>query len=427
LIPTDEERFYSSQVGQTLGEDQESYFWKILYECQECRKWMSNKKLDPFDVGRALVKALDKRALEHDELVKKLSAVRKKKYQPGAKSLLISFGEVPGQALHIDMVYPLVQASLNMTNTRPTEVYPVQDQLSVLNWEETGMPVDLFINLLQNRVRKRLSVADKSVLIEIIRENKDIVDSISQYGWLIVSQPEKMAARSKLEESMEEVVGMEWEAVSQSGYFSFAGSIIHAAPPVYAKGRERGKLRMVLFGSFHAEGDDPYDKKSQETAPSWFTGFLVYVFSHIKVNQSLKLFLTSILTVLVGEDPEGAAMTMYNAGPYAPLMVPDLPKLKRDGTYERKNISGKRQQILNPKIKFGHLVSYLSGTQVIEAVRTAGKSQGIESYRANSLKDATELEGPEGVNFKYDPTNSVQQYWPWDHEIDEEDEEDMEE
>lgn len=385
---------------------------------------MKKNKLTPLAVGRALVKALDTRALEHDELVKKLSVTRGKKYQAGAKSLLISYGDVPGQALHIDMEYPLVQANLLMTDSKTTEVYPVQELLEVPNWEETGMPIDLFMDLLQKRVRTQLSGPDRRELTSIFQKKRGLTESIKKFGWLLASQQDMKAARTRLEGRLEEVVHMEWKDVKEAGYFSFPGSVVHAAPPVRVRKRRKAAddeeedlddiMRMLLFGAYHGEGDKPYNKVTQESAASLFTGILDVVFQDKKLNQRMKVFLTSILVGIVGEDPEGAEMTLFTAGPEGTFFN-DKPKQKRDGTYSHLNVdpSGKKQKYLNSDIGLGQLVSYVIGAEVNDLVHAAAESKTLSGFRGNILKDVPgSEEEAEGKVCQYDPVFSVEKYWP---------------
>jgi hypothetical protein len=172
-------------------------------------------------------------------------------------SLLISYGGVPAQSLHIDIAYPLYQGvMLLLTPSPPTQVLPLQNDLDVSKAPhiDTAYPlcqgvllltpspsthalphqhvldtskadkleVKDFVDLLCRRLTSPISDDAKAEMVRAIRSDVDAVELVEKYGLLFAPTVATLRAHRNATEQL--------PGQGRAPICAFPGSVIHQGP-----------------------------------------------------------------------------------------------------------------------------------------------------------------------------------------------------
>jgi hypothetical protein len=251
-------------------------FDEIVAKHKPCMDWLKAHGKTTEWLRLRLLEEIDTYALTKDPGLQKLMESRGGiPYERQVYSLLISYGKVPAQSQHIDMVYPLYQGVLLLTPSPPTHVFPVQN---VLNMSVEKLEVEDFVDLLGDRLGSLLSSAARNDLVKAIRADEDAVLLIERYGWLYA------LGRDKLNAYKQVIHWMPGEGEPFCGYVGLPGSVIHRGPPCAA-------FRLALFASYGQATDEPYKDSVQYTAPSLHANLSDMIYERLKTREAKQLFL----------------------------------------------------------------------------------------------------------------------------------------
>jgi hypothetical protein len=251
-----------------------------LKEHGKSTEWLRLRLLEEFDTY----------ALTKDPSLQKLMESRGGiPYERQVYSLLISYGKVPAQSLHIDMVNPLYQGVLLLTPSPPTHVYPVQN---VLNMNVEKLEVEDFVNLLCERSPSPVSTDARNDLVKAILDDTGARSLVERFGWLFASAKDKLIASKQVTDQLP------GKGSPFCGYVGFPGSVIHRGPPC-------DRFRMALFVSLGQASDKPYEDDGQHTAPSLHAALSNLIYDKMKNPEAQWAFL-QVGTQLTAEDAAGA-------------------------------------------------------------------------------------------------------------------------
>lgn len=250
-----------------------------------------------------LLEEMDTYALTKDPCLQKLMESRGGiPYERQVYSLLISYGKVPAQSLHIDMAYPLYQGVLLLTPSPPTHVFPVQN---VLNMNVKKLEVEDFVDLLCKRSTSPLSRAGRSDLVRAIRNDKHAAFLVEHFGWLYASTDAKMEAHKQATDLMP------GQGSPYCGYLGLPGSVIHRGPACDA-------FRLSLFVAYGQASDEPYNPDVQFTAPALHAFLSDLIFERMKTCEARWTFLRAGMQLLAEDDAGPADFLQYgdDSGPW---------------------------------------------------------------------------------------------------------------
>jgi hypothetical protein len=255
------------------------------------KKWLKDRYKKKEWIRDRLLEEMDTYALTKDPYLQRLMKSRGGvPYVRQVNSLLISYGTVPAQSSHIDMVGPLYQTVLLLTSSPPTEVFPVQN---LMNTQSEKLGVEDFVALVCRWSGSNVTVTVRDDMIRAIRSVRAAVDLIEQYGWLFATTDTKAQAHREAKERMP------GQGAPVCGYLGFPGSVIHRGPAC-------AEFRLSAFASYGQASDEPYDEDVQHTAPSLYANLSDLIFERMKTREA-QLEFQRVGSALLSEEAAGPA------------------------------------------------------------------------------------------------------------------------
>ena len=190
-------------------------------------------------------------------------------YEGMVYSLLVTYGEVDAQPVHIDCVYPEYMGAMLLTTGPKTDVFPVHEEMDIELGEMTCQDL---ATLICNRVGHR-SKKNEDELARVLNDLTSMAETIKSFGYVLSSWESRNQANEKLLKSHP---GMDDE---ETGYVGIMGSVCHSGP-------KSDGLRAVLYGSYAEQGNaEPYTGDAQFNSAT----FLAVILNDIVANIEVKL------------------------------------------------------------------------------------------------------------------------------------------
>jgi hypothetical protein len=205
--------------------------------------WLKKIKRKPEWVREKLIAGMDGFVLEKDANMQMLKA-KFGAYEGRVHSLLVTFGRVEMQMIHIDMLFPNYQGVLLLTEGPGTHVFPAHQKRGLA--EEDGVSVEQYADWLWSEL---WGYAGKEAFVSAINRCPDLAELVKEYGVLGVPLADLKDSEVKVSPG---------EQRSLKGYFGFPGSWPHCGPACEG-------FRAVMFSSYcpKSESEKAYDPNIQ--------------------------------------------------------------------------------------------------------------------------------------------------------------------
>lgn len=187
-----------------------------------------------------------------------------------AYSLLVSYGKVGAQPVHIDCVFPEYMATLTLTPGPKTDIFLVNEEMDI---ELGEMTCQDFARLICNRSGCR-SCKEHEEELALALQDEHIPEMIKHYGYVLSSWECRNRASDKLLKSHPGL------ADNETGYVGMLGSVCHSGPMFNG-------LRGVLYGSYNIPGRKGYNGRNQYNSAT----LLAVIISFLVENEDVKLTL----------------------------------------------------------------------------------------------------------------------------------------
>jgi hypothetical protein len=226
--------------------------------------WLKEIKRKPEWVREKLIAGMDGFVLEKDDNMQRLKA-KFGAYEGRVHSLLVTFGRVEMQMIHIDMLFPNYQGVLLLTEGPGTHVFPVHQKHGLA--EGDGVSVEQYADWLWSEI---WGFAGRAAFVAAINRCPDLAELVKEYGILGVPLPDLKASEVKVSTG---------EQCTLKGYFGFPGSWPHCGPACEG-------FRAVMFSSYcpKSESEKAYDPNIQYSP---FTLFSEVLTGLEQANESL--------------------------------------------------------------------------------------------------------------------------------------------
>jgi hypothetical protein len=223
--------------------------------------WLKSIGREAEWVRERLIAEMDSFALEQDANMKRL-VKEYGEYQGQVHSLLVTFGSVEMQMIHIDMRFPNYQSVLYLTEGPPTHVFPVQCHLGLKT--EEGVSVEQYVDWLLKELFDYQGA--REALVSAIKSNSELEQFVRDYG--ILGAP--MAVLKDAEHKVSGNACAEGEEEVFKGYCGFVGGWPHCGP-------SSAGFRAVMFSSYSPHGGEAYDAEFQVNPITLLTNVIASV------------------------------------------------------------------------------------------------------------------------------------------------------
>lgn len=188
-----------------------------------------------------------KKDLSMQKLIKKNGG-----YEGRVYSLLVSYGEVEAQPIHIDCVYPEYMGAMLLTPGPKTVICPVHEELGIELGEMTCQDLAELICARMGRS----SLKHEAELTKALESIKDVRDFIKNFGYVLSSAKVRATAASQL---LEAHPGL---ADKETGYVGMMGSVCHGGP-------KSKRDRHVAFASYKPTYLEGYNGDEQHNSATF--------------------------------------------------------------------------------------------------------------------------------------------------------------
>jgi hypothetical protein len=226
--------------------DRRSAFKEVMQEFSAV--WLDSKGVSANWIADQLIKMMNDYVLEKDQAMKDLVQTHGGvKYVGRVYSLIVSYGKVDAQTIHIDCLYPDYLGAMLLTPGPKTVLFPVHKELGIRAGEMTCKD---FAKLVCERMPDQLKNLEEE-LAEEFAKCKETTQLIEACGYSLASNEVRERAKARLLASNPVL------ADTQPGYLGMLGSTCHCGPAAY-------KPRVVLFSTYTQEADKRYTKEGDE-------------------------------------------------------------------------------------------------------------------------------------------------------------------
>jgi hypothetical protein len=224
-----------------------SYYAFITVVSVQLGSWLKTIGRDAEWVRERLIQEMDRYALTLDANLQKL-VNEFGEYQGQVHSLLITFGHVLLQMIHIDMKFPNYQSVFYLSAGPVTHVFPAHRQLGLMTAE--GVSPEQYVDWMM------LELFDyeegREALVAAIKSLPGVEQLIRDYG--ILGAPMSVLKSSEHKFQGHPVSGCQDGFFK--GYCGFVGGWPHCGP-------SSDGFRAVMFSSYSPKGSEAYDATFQ--------------------------------------------------------------------------------------------------------------------------------------------------------------------
>jgi hypothetical protein len=216
--------------------------------------WLKKNGVTADVVAGILKDAMDDYVLTKDRAMQALIKRRGgEAFECRVCSLLVSFGKVGAQPIHIDCVYPDFLGAMQLTPGPRTLLYPVHEEIGVQHGEMTCRD---FARLVRMRLGNWIKEGEEAALAEACEDNRVVRESIQQFGYLLASPDDRSHANERLLASNPLLED------TRPGYMGMLGSICHCGPPCEED-------RVVEFSAYAEKDAEGYTGNTQHNVVSF--------------------------------------------------------------------------------------------------------------------------------------------------------------